>query len=236
MALAKAGKRSGSSLSIVDALKYLVETRTPIGIKLLSSEEIFNTQLLGVDEITREIFIDELIPKEGNGKLSPIEPATFTFKLKGTDYAFTCDHCETEQQDGSFTHRLQMPDNIRLSEKRSHFRLTPLQNDRPQMTLSNSRGTKINGIIRDISIKGCGLNTPLNSADIPTDELVYCNFVIEKLLVECDAIIRRSGVTQGNIKQLGLEFWNLNDNLSSKLNRAIMRLQRRVLQTEASTL
>ncbi len=149
--------------SIFRILEGLRETRSLLTISFPGHNSRYTSAVLDVDCDGHRLFLDELMPSEGQALLSVATQLNVCGRLQGLQTRFTSSVDQIEQRAGIAYNGLLFPDFIEHEQKRSAYRVHIGLGHLVPVTLDGCQGGPFTGQLRNLSVTGLGAVFPPNS-------------------------------------------------------------------------
>jgi len=180
---------SGRSL---DNLKTLIEKKTRLFVKAEDCRQLFQSMVLSVDEINKTILIDELFPQP-EIKLLADQTLYFESHDNGSTTSFSSTVITDTRSNGLPALLLNLPDVIKLEQRRNNFRLQLRNNQPVSAKLFQNHYDALSGMVKDISNHGLRINLTGNQTDELQhgDILQHCEINLDEMnQIECQLTVR----------------------------------------------
>lgn len=145
-----------SALEITSLFKTLMQSRDQLIISFPDRAQSFQSYMVAVDNDSRQLWIDEMVPAEGDRYISQGESFRIDAWHDGVHMRWQCPSAERVTLDDAPAYRVALPGEMLYHQKRGAFR-APVQ--RPLETgvclIHGKRGTSDSGHLLDISATGC---------------------------------------------------------------------------------
>lgn len=149
-----------------------MQSRDQLIISFPERAQSFQSFVVAVDNSSRQLWIDEMVPREGDRYIAQGESFRIDAWHDGVHMRWHCPSAERVTLDNAPAYRAALPDEMLYHQKRGAFR-APVQ--RPLETgaglIHGKRGTSHAGHLVDISATGCrvrlsGDHSSLNPGDL----------------------------------------------------------------------
>ena len=145
-----------SPLEITSHFKTLLQSRDQLIISFPDRAQSFQSFMVAVDNSSRQLWFDEMVPTEGDRYVSQGESFQIDAWHDGVHMRWRCPSAERVMFENAPAYRAALPDEMLYHQKRGAFR-APVQ--RPLETgvglIHSKRGTSNTGHLLDISATGC---------------------------------------------------------------------------------
>ena len=149
--------------SIFRILERLRETRALLTVSLPGHDSHFTSAILEVNCDRHRLFLDELMPSEGQGLMSVTTRLNVCGRLHGLLTRFSSSVAHIEQRAGIAYNGLLFPDLIEYEQKRSAYRVHIGLAHLVPVKLDGFRGGPVTGQLRNLSVTGLGAVFPANA-------------------------------------------------------------------------
>jgi len=143
---------------IHNVLGRLAEARALVEVHPEGSPQRFQSALLALRHDPRELWLDELIPRDPARSIRPGSRWWVRGRHAGVPFSFAATLLGVELEDAIPLYRLTVPERMRYAQRRAAFRApvpTPLSLAARLVAVND--GHRLRGLLRDLSAGGCGL-------------------------------------------------------------------------------
>ncbi len=185
--LGSGGKLSESYIEVIDILTMLRDTSSPVSVNLEGMEQPFESYLTALNTKHKVMVIDaakDTIPAEYMTKGRGIVLSTTSH---GREICFRSQFLEPFVPDLSLGHLIEMPKVLGTEQPRGAFRvLLDELRHHVAITLMDERDHLVNGVVKNISKSGVGLQT---CSELPGELATRTRTVSCKIALEDEAEI-----------------------------------------------
>ena len=168
--------------------------------KLAPNKETYNTAIIKVDYKNKLLYLDELVPDEGNKKIESLKQVTIQTRLDGAILTAKCTLKEVGEEKGIRHYIMYFPERIRSTQRRESYRINIPLSKRIQVNIQTESGEFIAGFLNDISFSGISIRLEANQApNLNINEVIPFLTIHLKETITCEMEIKRISHTQGNI-------------------------------------
>jgi len=223
------------------ALTAVIESRSQLTVRIDDRLTPYVSLLVEVDSEERVLYIDELLPQNGNDALGNGERFSIRALCRGIPVFFGDNQilsAESEDETGPLTYKVPFPEKLVYQQRRQFFRVTVAANQNCNAVLvrehaESGKGTdalSLRGRVIDLSQRGFGVQFPgLVSPEMIEGECIQeCEISLPDLeYVTCQAEVRYFFYDeQRDISVAGLRFDGLAKPDQRMIDRYVLQLQR----------
>lgn len=218
--------------SIFRILEGLRETRSLLTITLPGHNSRYTSAVLEVDSDQHRLFLDELMPSEGQGLISVATRLNVCGRLQGLQTRFTSSVEHIEQRAGIAYNGLRFPDFIEHEQKRSAYRVHVGLGHLVPVTLDGCPGGPFTGQLRNLSVTGLGAVFPPSTKISAGITVSSCQLKLHAgLPFTCALDIRFARPDRANRElYIGGHFKNVTPVQERAIQRAVCTFERKLLR------
>lgn len=232
------------SVEIGKALATVVESRTPLTIRIEERQTFYVSLLVDVDSENQVLYIDELLPKNGNDALVNGEVFSVRALCRGIPVFFKGNKIlSVEEDSGALTYKLAFPERLIYQQRRQFFRVAVGLKQNCDVVLKRSKkqadsnSSAVRGRVVDLSQRGAGFQIlgQLEPELLVGEHMAECEISLPDYeYITCQAEIRRFFYDEErDISSCGLLLHGLEKGQQRKLDRYILQLQREARKSPA---
>lgn len=143
-------------VQIAGILRRLQEGHALIHVSLPGGSESWLSAVIGVQQASGEVLLDELSPRDGNAALQGSGRLVVNAQIKGVDISFAANLVGTGIDEGLVFYRVALPQGVRYWQRRASYRAHVGAALTVPVTLNHSDGLVLTGELVDISPGGVG--------------------------------------------------------------------------------
>lgn len=145
-----------SPIEILSLLKNIQQHRDPLRITFVERTQKFQSFIVEIDTETKTLWIDELIPRDGDRYAMAGEAFRVDAWHEGVHMRWLCAGVQQSMLDGVPTYRAPLPDEMVYHQKRGAFRAAVKRSMQIGVRLGHAkRDVSLDGTLIDISATGC---------------------------------------------------------------------------------
>lgn len=176
---------------ITRLLKNIEEASPLCTISIDGSTEHFSSSILDIQIDSKQIILDELLPKHGNELLISENKLKLSTIFNGIRLAFKLSDINTGSSHGIAYYKAAIPDRIYYPQRRSSPRIQITSLNIPFSGVSDRTKLSIGGYIFDLSRGGLGVNLSNNKARfLRGDTVKNCQINIDDHTIIFDLSVR----------------------------------------------
>ena len=191
--------------------------------ELQLGEEIFTTIFLTAEK--SHFLVDIIMPTYGNDLLRRNEEVAFGYLERSVPYVMNCRFLGKDTAEGYAALRFAMPEVIRYSNRRSHFRVAPATSRPVRIVIDFGMNQLADTSLKDISASGVAIASGLSryvgvgqrvgavEIEMPGGEWLVCSGIVRRI----------SGTT------IGIELEELTANDRTRLYRYVSERQQEII-------
>ncbi len=139
---------------ITELLHEVIADRHLVTVNIKGSEEPYNSALFELNSERGYVLLDELIPREGNNRLSQEKSLSVKACLNGVIITFPAEIQEANDENGVPYYKLAFPEAIDYKHRREHHRITLPADKSVAVHLLTTQGRLVRGELRNVSLGG----------------------------------------------------------------------------------
>jgi len=213
----------------IDNLLQAIEKDSPLCTIIFKDKtEEFSSSILDFQIASKQIVIDELIPKHGNEYISEANNVKISTTHNGIRLAFQLENIKTGSSRGIAFYKADRPNRIYYPQRRSSPRIQLTSLNVTFSGTSERTKSSIGGNLYDLSRTGVGIIVQNNRARIQRGDLIKnCRIKLESSTLTFDLAARFIKTSPGTEKtQIGGYFDNISSKHQKTLERFVATLER----------
>jgi c-di-GMP-binding flagellar brake protein YcgR len=139
---------------ITDLLREVIDDRHLVTVNIKGSEEPYNSALFELNPEGGYVLLDELIPREGNSRLSQEKSLSVKACVNGVILTFPAEIQEASDDNGVPFYKLAFPEAIDYKHRREYHRISPPLDKAVTVHLLTTQGRLVSGELRNLSLGG----------------------------------------------------------------------------------
>lgn len=222
-----------SEETILALLETFIDTRCPLSISPRGSKDFFSSFILAIDN--DNLWIDQVIPKTGNGLFKQDQRVDVRISHQGTSYRFQSTHLNYGLDGKGFPyHQISLPTEINYLEKRAGFRIHLKLAESQPIWISIPPEKQHRASLENISENGACIRLKGNHLSLETCNVIDCQIQIANTLpLACKALIKHYHYSaKANETKAGIEFCQLSFSAEKQLHKMLMKLQRHNIRND----
>lgn len=218
-------------------LKDIEDTSPLCTITIKGTDEEFSSSILDVQLESKQIILDELLPKHGNELLVKQNKLKLFTIFNGIHLSFRLSDIKAGASQGISYYKSAIPFRIYYPQRRASPRIQLHALNIPFSGISRRKKTTVGGYIFDISREGIAIVTQNNRARIQRGDIITdCRINIDGYSIIFDLNVRFVKTTNYNTgkTQIGGFFDNIPSKKLNKLEHYIVTLEREEIRKRKS--
>lgn len=151
---------AASGAKIGSLLQTLLKTHSLLNIKIANNGDKFTSVLLGIDESTATLILDELHPLPHKDEFTAATAATISAQHAGNDIQFDTRVEAIPLPDGQIQYKAAYPESILHRQRRNAYRVPISAISPADVYVYLDSGRIFKGALRDISVSGMSVRFP----------------------------------------------------------------------------
>lgn len=230
-----------SAIEILSLLKNMQQRHDPLSVTFTDRTQRFQSYIVKIDSDAKQLWIDEMMPREGDRYVAMGEPFRLETWVEGVHIRWQCPGAQAVMLDDTPAYLAALPQELIHHQKRGAFRAAVRRSMDVGIGIAHAkRAVSLTGSIMDISATGCKARIPGDCSQMltPGDEFAASYLQLpdtprNTLNLEVRHAIYEAAIDE---TQVGLRFKQPSPLMQRQIDRFVNLLQREARRLEKDDL